>query len=99
MICLVFALNVKFFLYFCVVKEKNKTEYTLVSYNNNYRDMKRTVIMICLALASIQLSAQNIEHYKRVIKALSSAKYQGRGYAKDGANKAGKYLQKEFQFH
>ena len=97
MICLVFALNVKFFLYFCVVKEKNKTEYTLVSYNNNYRDMKRTVIMICLALASIQLSAQNLEHYKRVIKALSSAKYQGRGYAKDGANKAGKYLQKEFE--
>ena len=58
--------------------------------------MKRTVIMILLALAGMQLSAQNLEHYKRVIKALSSAKYQGRGYAKNGANKAGKYLQKEF---
>ena len=36
-------------------------------------------------------------HYKKVVKELSSAKYQGRGYARDGANKAGKYLEKEFR--
>ena len=58
--------------------------------------MNRTLITILLVLASMMAAGQNIAHYKRVIKALSSAKYQGRGYAKDGANKAGKFLQKEF---
>lgn len=47
-------------------------------------------------LTSLQLGAQDLNHYKKVVKALSSAKYQGRGYAFDGANKAGKYLEKEF---
>ena len=45
----------------------------------------------------MQLQAQDMAHYKRIVKALSSAKYQGRGYAKNGANKAGKYLQKEYR--
>ena len=57
--------------------------------------MKRFIIIL-LALASLQVSAQDIAHYKRIIKELSSAKYQGRGYARGGANKAGKYLEKEF---
>ena len=59
-------------------------------------DMNRTLITILLVLASMMAAGQDIAHYKRLIKALSSAKYQGRGYAKDGANKAGKFLQKEF---
>ena len=59
--------------------------------------MKKTVIMIILALVGVAACAQDLEHYKRVIKELSSTKYQGRGYAKDGANKAGKFLQKEFR--
>ena len=59
--------------------------------------MNRTIIIMFLALASIQAGAQDLTHYKRVIKELSSAKYQGRGYAKDGANKAGKFLQREFE--
>ena len=58
--------------------------------------MNRTLITILLVLASMMAAGQDIAHYKRVIKTLSSAKYQGRGYAKDGANKAGKFLQKEF---
>lgn len=58
--------------------------------------MNRTLITILLVLTSMMAAGQNIAHYKRVIKTLSSAKYQGRGYAKDGANKAGKFLQKEF---
>ena len=58
--------------------------------------MNRTLIMILLSLASMVATGQDTAHYKRLIKALSSAKYQGRGYAKDGANKAGKFLQKEF---
>ena len=59
-------------------------------------DMNRTLITILLVLTSMMAAGQDIAHYKRLIKALSSAKYQGRGYAKDGANKAGKFLQKEF---
>ena len=53
-------------------------------------------LMLLLALAFTQLQAQDLAHYKRVIKEISSAKYQGRGYAKGGANKTGKYLQKEY---
>ena len=67
----------------------------------------KKLLMILLALTlvqpvafwpgAIQLGAQNLPHYKRIVKELSSAKYQGRGYAKDGANKAGHYLEKEFR--
>lgn len=57
--------------------------------------MKR-LLVILLALCCIQLGAQDMAHYRKVIKELSSARYQGRGYAKDGANKAGYYLKKEF---
>jgi hypothetical protein len=53
-------------------------------------------ILIAVAFASVQLNAQDLTHYKQIVKELSSSKYQGRGYAKDGANKAGKYLAKEF---
>lgn len=53
-------------------------------------------LMLLLALAVSQLQAQDLAHYKRVIKEITSAKYQGRGYAKGGANKAGKYLEKEY---
>ena len=57
--------------------------------------MKKLLVVV-LALASLQLGAQDMVHYKRIVKELSSARYQGRGYARGGANKAGKYLQKEF---
>ena len=42
------------------------------------------------------LQAQDLVHYKQLVSELSSSKYQGRGYAYGGANKAGKYLKKEF---
>ena len=58
--------------------------------------MKRLVLLI-LATLSIQLGAQDLAHYKKIVKELSSAKYQGRGYAEDGANKAGKWIAKEFE--
>ena len=57
--------------------------------------MKKLIIL--LALAAVQLNGQDLKHYKKVVKELSSARYQGRGYARDGANKAGKYLEKEFR--
>ena len=57
----------------------------------------KIVTMILMVLASTMVGAQDLTHYKRVIKELSSTKYQGRGYAKDGANKAGRFLQREFE--
>ena len=58
--------------------------------------MKKLVFLL-LALAAVQLGAQDLPHYKRVVKELSSARYQGRGYARGGANKAGKYLEREYR--
>ena len=59
--------------------------------------MKRKILILMLALAAVQSNAQDLKHYKSIVKELSSSKYQGRGYARDGANKAGKYLEKEFR--
>ena len=57
--------------------------------------MKKLFLLI-LAVITVQLSAQDLTHYKKIVKELSSAKYQGRGYAEDGANKVGKWIAKEF---
>ena len=56
----------------------------------------KKLFLLLLTFATVQLSAQDLALYKKVVKNLSSAKYQGRGYAEDGANKAGRYLAKEF---
>ena len=59
--------------------------------------MKKLFLILLLALAAVQLPAQDLAHYKKVVKDLSSSKYQGRGYARGGANKAGKYLAKQYK--
>ena len=56
----------------------------------------KKLLSVLLAFVALQLNAQNLEYYKEIVKELSSSKYQGRGYAKDGANKAGDYLAREF---
>ena len=56
----------------------------------------KKLLIILLALATMHLNAQDLAQYKQVVKELSSAKYQGRGYAYGGANKAGNYLASEF---
>ena len=58
--------------------------------------MKR-ILTILLALSAIQLNAQDLTHYQKIVKELSSARYQGRGYARGGANKAGRYLEKAYR--
>ncbi|MBO4624897.1 MAG: M28 family peptidase [Bacteroidales bacterium] len=58
--------------------------------------MKKILILI-LALGAVQLNAQDLDLYKQIVKELSSETYQGRGYAKGGANKAGQYLKAEFE--
>ena len=57
--------------------------------------MKKLLLLV-LAVITVQLSAQDLAHYKKIVKELSSAKYQGRGYAEDGANNAGRWIAKEF---
>ena len=57
----------------------------------------RNFILLLLIFVAGQVSAQDLELYKRTIKELSSEKYQGRGYAEDGANKAGKWIAAEFK--
>ena len=57
----------------------------------------KKIILLVLAAVSLQLGAQDLAHYKKIVKELSSAKYQGRGYAEDGANKAGRWIAEEFE--
>ena len=57
----------------------------------------KKLLLLMLAVICVQLNAQDLAHYKKIVKQLSSAKYQGRGYAEDGANKAGKRIAKEFK--
>ena len=52
----------------------------------------RKILFLILAVIAVQLGAQDMAHYKKIVKKLSSAKFQGRGYAEDGANKAGKWI-------
>ena len=59
--------------------------------------MLKKVLILLLALSAVPLNAQDLPHYKRIVKELSSARYQGRGYARGGANKAGKFLEKEYR--
>ena len=58
--------------------------------------MKRIIVILALFSVLQAASAQDLPLYKRIVKELSSSKYQGRGYARGGANKAGHYLQKQF---
>ena len=59
--------------------------------------MKRLFLFLLFVAVSIALPAQNLPYYKKVVKELSSAKYQGRGYAKNGVRKAGNYIDRQFR--
>ena len=59
--------------------------------------MKKVWIILLLTLATVRLGAQDLALYQKIVKELSSSKYQGRGYARDGANKAGHYLEKAYR--
>jgi len=56
----------------------------------------RTLLIASLLTLTVSVQAQNLEYYKEIVKELSSEAYQGRGYARDGVIKAGKYIEKEF---
>ena len=62
----------------------------------------KTIRNLCLAaLAALLLApavqAQDLPRFEKMVRQLSGAKYQGRGYARDGVRKAGKYIAREFQ--
>ena len=59
----------------------------------------RKIYLIALAalLLAPAVPAQDLPRFQKMVGQLSSAKYQGRGYARDGVRKAGKYIAKEFK--
>lgn len=60
--------------------------------------MKVKLIITCLLLAlATSLGAQNPTYFREIVSDLSSARFQGRGYAKNGVIKAGKYINKQFR--
>ena len=62
--------------------------------------MKKTrllPLLLCAALLCPGAYAQDTGHFRKIVDDLSSARFQGRGYAKDGVLKAGKYIESEFR--
>jgi len=57
--------------------------------------MKKIVVIVLSVALGYCAQAQNLPRYQQIVKELSSAEYQGRGYAKDGVLKAGRYIEKE----
>jgi len=61
------------------------------------RLFRLTAVLLVLLFCFGTAEAQDLPRYKKIVKQLSSAKYQGRGYARDGVRKAGQYIAKEFE--
>ena len=53
------------------------------------------VVMVTMCISCGKKS--NLKHYKQIVQELSSDKYQGRGYARNGVNMAGEYIVEEFK--
>ena len=53
--------------------------------------------LMLMLFASVPSSSQDLPRYKRIVRHLSSRKYQGRGYARDGVRKTARFLEKEFR--
>ena len=54
------------------------------------------LVLAAVMIPAVGAGAQNLTSYKRIVKELSSAKYQGRGYARNGVRKAGLFIEREF---
>ena len=64
--------------------------------------MKRFLVTVSVLVVMVTMciscgKKSNIKHYKQIVQELSSDKYQGRGYARNGVNMAGEYLVEEFK--
>ena len=60
-----------------------------------FRNILLATLAVLLLVPCVQ--AQDLPRFKKMVKQLSSAKYQGRGYARDGVRKAGAYIAREFE--
>ena len=68
----------------------------MIHHHPSSLSLRRTWFYLLL-LVACTLSAQDLPRFKRIVKQLSSSKYQGRGYALNGVRKAGRFIVKEFQ--
>lgn len=59
--------------------------------------MKKILFFVSLLLLVNAGYSQDLKQYKKDIKTLSSKKMEGRGYCKNGMNKAAAFLAKEFE--
>ena len=63
--------------------------------------LKNLSTILCAVVLTVlpvtPLGAQDLPLYKKVVKVLSSKKFQGRGYAHDGVRRAEKFLAKEYR--
>lgn len=60
------------------------------------RILLRTLAALLMFAAS-SLSAQDLPRYRRLVRQLSSSRFQGRGYAREGVRKASDYIIREFR--
>ena len=61
------------------------------------RFFRLTAVLLALSVSLGAMQAQDLPRFRKLVRQLSSAKYQGRGYARDGVRKAGKYIAREFE--
>jgi len=59
--------------------------------------MKRLSLALLLLILCFGAQAQNVQSYQSYIKELSSKKYEGRGYYKEGDKKAAEYIAKQYK--
>jgi aminopeptidase YwaD len=59
--------------------------------------MFRCLLIVFCFFNCLFFKAQDLEFTKKIISSLTSEKYHGRGYVKNGCNKAGDFLDKQFQ--
>ena len=59
--------------------------------------MRFAIFLFFVFLLNFNTYSQNINRAKKLIKKLSSKEFEGRGYVNNGAEKAGKYLSKQFK--
>lgn len=57
--------------------------------------MKKAIILLFILLSEFSY-AQDLPYAKKMLNTLTSKKYWGRGYTRDGMKKAGDFLEKEF---
>ena len=61
------------------------------------RFFRLIAVLLALSVSLGAMQAQDLPRFRKLVRQLSSAKYQGRGYARNGVRKAGKHIAREFE--